>query len=59
MRKDKVVVKQDVMFQLYWLGKKENKAIPIVVDEILREGLELRRDRESIAAGGGSADCPF
>lgn len=59
MKGTKVPIKEDLILQLHQIGKAEDVSLAILVDQLIREGLELRRDREALAAGGGSADCPF
>lgn len=59
MKGTKVPIKEDLVLQLHQIGKTGDVSLAALVDQLIREGLELRRDREAIAAGGGSADCSF
>jgi hypothetical protein len=36
-------IKEDLIAQLYRIGKKENKSMTKLVDEILREGIKRRK----------------
>lgn len=40
-------IKEDLINQLYRIGKRENKPITFLVDEILREGIRRRKSDES------------
>lgn len=58
MRCAKVPIIEDLAIQLYQIGKANDVPLATLVDQLIREGLQFRKDREEIA-GGGSADCPF
>lgn len=54
MKGTKVLIGENLLLQLHQIGKKEGKPLPFLVEELIREGLERREDREA-----AKAECPF
>lgn len=52
MRKDSVAIKDDLLLQLYRLGKELDRPITALVDEFIRDGLKRRNQRETHHQGG-------
>lgn len=50
MHETKVVIGGDLLLQLHEIGKVEEKPLPALVDDLIHEALELRRDREAFVA---------
>lgn len=59
MRATNVPIKEDLLIQLHQIGKANDIPLATLVDQLIREGLQFRKDREEIVGGGGSAECPF
>jgi hypothetical protein len=59
MQETKVVIGGDLLLQLHEVGKAEEKPLAILVDGLIREALELRRDREAFVAEFERERCPF
>lgn len=51
MKGTKVTIKEDLAIALYTIGKKEDKPISVLVDQMIREGLRRRRLADEV--------CPF
>lgn len=54
MKGTKVLIGENLLFQLHQIGKKEGKPLGILVEELIHDGLERREEREA-----AKADCPF
>ena len=58
MNDTKVVIRTDTMAQIRDL-ETSGKPLDLVIDELLREALEVRRDREAFIAEFEREQCPF
>ncbi len=54
-----VRIGDDLVVQLCLVGHAENKPLPSLVDELLREALENRKDREAWIAELEREHCTF
>lgn len=59
MHVTKVVIDGDLLLQLHEVGKAEEKPLPALVDDLIHEALEMRRDREAFIAEFEREQCPF
>ena len=53
VNKTKVAIRDDLMVTLHQIGKREEKPLPLLVDELIHAGLERREENEA-----AKLECP-